>query len=108
LRAAAGSSNVPDRGVCVGEDGGDVFEEQSPRTGECDVTARALEERDTEFSFEHFDVPADRWLREMQPFGGSTEMKFFGDSLKATGPLNIEVHPLIVRDDETRSIAICY
>jgi len=92
----------------VGEDGGDVFEEQSPRAGQRNLTACSLEECDTEFGFEHFDVPADCRLGEVQPFGGSTEVELFGDGLKAPCPLQVEVDRFIVRTAEAGSIAMCY
>ena len=44
-----------------------------------DALAMADEERDAELILELLDVPAQRWLRDVQPLGGLGHAGFFGD-----------------------------
>jgi hypothetical protein len=49
------------------------------RRGKPDRPARPIEEVDPEFLLQQLHLAAQRWLRHVQAFGGTSEVHFLGD-----------------------------
>src|SRR5678810_4216 len=54
-------------------------EKRPPRRGELHTAGDALEQRRADLALEVADLPRERWLRDVESGGSSTEVKLFGD-----------------------------
>src|SRR4029077_4191559 len=58
-----------------------VIEKSTAGRGERNATCAALQQRDANLEFQVADLPAQRWLRGMEPpFGGIGQAAFLGNS----------------------------
>lgn len=57
-------------------------QQDSTGFGEANARGRPLEQGHIEFRLEIADLPADRWLRDMQAFGGAGEIQLLGHGNK--------------------------
>lgn len=63
----------------MGEQGAGFSEEGLAITGQANALLAALEQRQAQAFFELGDLPAQRRLGNMQPFGGAADVFFLGD-----------------------------
>ena len=66
------------------------------RTGVCEpyTPIGTFEELNAELGLKVLDGTAQRWLRQVQPLGGTPEMQLFGDSRKVPDMFQSEIHDI--------------
>jgi hypothetical protein len=75
-----------------------VTQEMLPGDSELHVAITALKQSDAQRTFQHLDLPAQRWLGHEQTFGGPTEMQLFGNHHKTAELMEFHDSILVLID----------
>ncbi|MNF86144.1 hypothetical protein D3C84_685720 [compost metagenome] len=82
--AAAGLTRQVQRAVELFEHQRRLFLEHLPGGGQFDPVVAALEQRRAQLLLQQADLLAQRWLADVQPGGGATEVQLFGQRHEVT------------------------
>lgn len=76
--APGGAQGAVDRDVQVFQDLAGLQQEDPARVGELDLAPIPEQQLDAQLLFQRLDVLGQRWLGDVQFFGGAGEVQFFG------------------------------